>query len=149
MMNNQDYCQEFESNYQRTFVNMYHTSSWMQQREVEFLKQFDLTPQQHNILKILEKEHPKQVSIKNIKCQMIDKMSDVSRLVERMRKKELVTRMPSDTDRRSVEVAITEKGLNILTQLCGSIDTHRNDSLQNLSAEEAEVLNQLLEKIRS
>ena len=141
--------QEFSDVYQKILVNVYYTSSWISQRDADFLRQFDLTSQQYNILRILKAEHPNRISIKAIKHRMLDKMSDVSRLIERMRKKGLVERIQSDTDRRAVEIAIAGKGLGILYEISQVIDTHRNLGLQNLSQEEAEVLNKLLDKIRS
>lgn len=141
--------QDFEDIYQKILVNVYYTSNWILQRDTDFLRKYGLTPQQYNILRILKVEHPNRISIKEIKVRMIDKMSDVSRLVERMRKKGLVERVPSDHDRRSVEVSIAGKGLGILYEISQVMDTHRNLGLQNLSKEEAEVLNNLLDKIRS
>jgi len=141
--------QDFDDIHQKTLVNVYYTSNWILQRDAAFLKKYGITTQQHNILRILKAEHPDRISIKEIKLRMIDKMSDVSRIVERMRKKGFVERVPSDSDRRAVEVSISGKGLGVLYEINQAMDTHRNLGLKNLTAEEAEVLNKLLDKIRS
>ena len=103
--------------------------------------------QQYNILRILRGQHPKAANINTLKERMLDKMSDVSRLVERLRKAGLVERRSSEIDRRSVDVQITAKGLALLEEV--DVDLPKLEDSLNLSLteEEAIQLNTLLDKI--
>jgi DNA-binding MarR family transcriptional regulator len=103
--------------------------------------------QQYNILRILRGQYPKPATIKLIKERMLDKMSDASRIVEKLRLKGLVERTICPNDRRNVDVCITEKGLGLLTQL----DKHDGEvdaKLSSLNTEEVAQLNSLLDKLR-
>jgi len=134
--------------HQQTLQNLQNTSQWLQQREADFLKRYDLTLQQYSLLKILKESHPSAVSVKVLKKEMPDKMSDVSRIVERMRKKGLLTRVASETDRRAVEVALTGKGLGILYGISQSSEINILKEIPNLSEQELRTLNELLEKVK-
>ncbi|MBC7650122.1 MAG: MarR family transcriptional regulator, partial [Deinococcales bacterium] len=110
-----------------------------------FLEPADITPQQFNILRILRGQSP--LSTLQIRERMLDKMSDTSRLVERLIKKELLEKKSCKADKRLVDVTITQKGLALLATL--DTDTEGLDNLlANLSQEETLQLNRLLDKIR-
>ena len=138
---------KFTSEYQKTAVNLIFSYNWLMDFQVNFLKQFGITGQQFNILRILRGQHPNPATIKLIKERMLDKMSDASRIVEKLRVKGLADRNICQHDRRNVDVCITEKGLELLAE----IDKHGKDmdeKLFNLSEDEAKQLNDLLDKLR-
>ncbi|HSH66062.1 MAG TPA: MarR family transcriptional regulator, partial [Bacteroidia bacterium] len=116
----------FKSNKHKAILNIFYTYNWLYEKHVRELKPYDLTVQQFNILRILRGQYPKPASIKLLKQRMLDKMSDVSRLVEKLRIKGLVERTTCSNDRRNVDVKITEKGLELLSKF-DLID----DALQN------------------
>lgn len=138
---------KFRSEQHRAIINLVFTGNWLTAQHTKFLRTYNLTEQQFNILRILRGQQPRPASINLIKERMLDKMSDVSRIVERMRKLGLVEREICPSDRRSVEVVITEQGLELLTE----VDEHaaKVDSvLDNLNNEELQTLNTLLDKLR-
>src|SRR5690606_29531076 len=109
-------------------------------------KSHKMSRQQFNVLRILRGQYPKPATMNLIKARMLDKMSDASRIVERLRIKGWVTRTKSLKDRRSVEVVISEKGLALLKEM----DVHANKFealMLSLSIEESEKLNQHLDKL--
>jgi DNA-binding MarR family transcriptional regulator len=111
------------------------------------LDEYDLTPQQFNLLRILRGQYPKPASITLLKERMLDKMSDASRLVERLLAKGLVERKICPEDRRKVDVVITKKGLKLLEKI-DKTDNEMDNYLKNLSEVEAKKLNELLDKLR-
>ncbi|NIG57025.1 MarR family winged helix-turn-helix transcriptional regulator [Chitinophaga sp. Cy-1792] len=139
---------------QKSFLNEYHkglvslifVGNWLTARHQQFFKKYDITMQQFNILRILRGQHPQAASINVLKDRMLDKMSDVSRLVERLRKTELVERKSSEIDRRAVDVRITDKGLELLAKIDEDLDQLEN-ILNGLSETEAAQLNHLLDKV--
>ncbi len=138
---------EFKSEYHKLFVNLIFTFNWISNYQTKIFNKYDLTPQQYNILRILRGQNNNPVSINLLKERMLDKMSDASRLVERLRVKGLVKRTLCEKDRRRVEVSITQKGLEKLEKL-DFIDDQIQNKLSSLSKEEAEQLNFLLDKLR-
>ncbi|MGZ5244022.1 MAG: MarR family winged helix-turn-helix transcriptional regulator [Bacteroidia bacterium] len=139
---------KFKSVYAKLAVNISYTHFWVQDQMRQLLKIHQISLQQFNILRILRGQHPKPATINLLKERMLDKSSDASRLVERLRKKGLIERMVCEEDRRSVNIVITEKGLELLTKL-ESIDEMHSKIFDALSEEEATQLNNLLDKIRS
>ena len=135
------------SEYNKGLIGLIFVGNWLVSRHQQFFKKFDITMQQYNILRILRGQHPKAANINTLKERMLDKMSDVSRLVERLRKAGLVERRSSEIDRRSVDVQITAKGLGLLEEV--DVDLPKLEDSLNLSLTEAEAqqLNTLLDKI--
>ncbi|MBZ0200218.1 MAG: MarR family transcriptional regulator, partial [Ignavibacteriaceae bacterium] len=107
----------FRNEYHKLAVNIIFTHGWLQNINAIFLKKYDLTSQQFNILRILRGQHPHPASINLLKDRMLDKMSDVSRLVERLRVKGLLHRTICNNDRRKSDVEITAGGLNLLNDI--------------------------------
>jgi DNA-binding MarR family transcriptional regulator len=138
---------KFDSDYHKLAVNILYTSHWLTNLYSDALKPHNLTIQQFNILRILRGQHPKVVNLKLIKERMLDKMSDVSRLVERLREKGLVERKICPTDRRNIDICITNEGLNLLKELDKDIEKF-NLFLSNLSMDEIQSLNDTLDKLR-
>jgi DNA-binding MarR family transcriptional regulator len=137
----------FKSEYQKLAVNLLFTHGWLVSFQKKLFENHEITNAQFNILRILRGQYPDPVSINILKERMLDKMSDTSRLVERLRVKGLVDRKICKEDRRKSDVKITEKGLELLKSL-----DHIDDSFQNifnkLNIKEAKDLNNLLDKLR-
>ena len=137
----------FRNEYHKLAVNIIFTHSWLMSKIYELLDEYDLTPQQFNLLRILRGQYPKPASITLLKERMLDKMSDASRLVERLLAKGLVERKICPEDRRKVDVVITKKGLKLLEKI-DKKDNEMDNYLKNLSEVEAKKLNELLDKLR-
>jgi DNA-binding MarR family transcriptional regulator len=138
---------EFRNENHKVIVNLIYTFNWLDTKAKNFFKKYDLTPQQFNILRILRGQHPKPCTINLLKDRMLDKMCDASRIVERLRLKELLERKQSEDDRRSVDIMISQKGLELLEEIDKNIDNF-NNIVSTLSKEEMVKLNQLLDKAR-
>lgn len=137
----------FRNSKQKALVNIIYTHNYIINQLNEVFKKHDVTRQQYNVLRILRGSHPEPVSINDIKERMLDKMSDASRIVDRLKNKELVLRTQSPNDRRAVEVRITAKGLDFLQQ--SDPDVSRFDAIfDSLGETELDQLNLLLDKIR-
>ncbi|WP_298741933.1 MarR family transcriptional regulator [uncultured Chitinophaga sp.] len=137
----------FSSEYTKGLVSLVFVGNWIVGRHQQFFKKFDITMQQFNILRILRGQHPKAANINMLKERMLDRMSDVSRLVERLRKAELVERKSCESDRRAVDVKITAKGLALLQVIDEEIE-QLEDCLKNtLSPKDVAMLNKLLDKV--
>ena len=139
---------------QDTFINEQHrlrinlllTSGWLKNEIKEFLDQFEITQQQFNILRILRGAKGDPLSTNDICEKMIDKMSDTSRIVDRLVGKGLVTKKPCPNDGRKVQIFISGDGKYLLS----TIDTKLKNLdaiFGNLSEKEMGILNELLEKI--
>lgn len=111
------------------------------------MNKYGLAAPQFNVLRILRGQHPDAASIGLIKERMLDKNSDVSRIVERLFKKKLIERKESKSDRRQKEVLLTKKGLELLEKMA-FCEKQEDAVLSNLNKKEVKVLNELLDKIR-
>jgi DNA-binding MarR family transcriptional regulator len=138
---------KFKSPYQKALLNLIFTSNWLQNKQQDFFKSYGVTPQQFNILRILKGQHPKAISGTEIKSRMLDKNSDISRLLDRLVRKNLIERKSCPEDKRASDVFITTEGLTLLDRL--SKFQKEIDSVLNLNEEEAELLSSLLDKARS
>ncbi len=138
---------KFEDNYHRAVVNILFTYGWLGNLMRGQFERHNITQQQFNVLRILRGQFPKPATVNLIKERMLDKMSDASRIVDRLVQKQLVTRCTNNKDRRSVDIRISEQGLDILAKI--DQEYHTRDLLyQNLSDEEAGQLSALLDKLR-
>jgi DNA-binding MarR family transcriptional regulator len=137
---------KFKTPYQKAVINLIFTSSWLQGKHQDFFKSFGITNQQFNILRILKGQHPKSTSATEIKSRMLDKNSDVSRLLDRLAAKNLITKQVCPNDKRAADIAITEAGIAILVKL--EKRQSEIDGVLNLSEEEAMQLSNLLDKSR-
>jgi DNA-binding MarR family transcriptional regulator len=137
----------FKSEYQKLAVNLLFTHGWLVSFQKKLFENHEITNAQFNILRILRGQYPDPVSINILKERMLDKMSDTSRLVERLRMKGFVDRKICKEDRRKSDVKITDKGLELLKNL-----DYIDDSFQNIfnkiNIKEAKDLNNLLDKLR-
>ena len=128
--------------------NLLHSCSWINNSMRQFLYPHGITPKQYSILRLLSERSPESLSIQEIRDMLADKMSDASRLVERLEKKKLLDKFPSDQDRRSNRARITEEGIQLLAKIRGgrtALDTLISDRLTN---EEVEQLNNLLDRLK-
>ncbi len=142
---------EFPENYFRnerhkSLANILFTSSWIVQQMKLILEGEDLTPQQYNILRILQSSN-RSLSMARLRELMLDKMSDISRIVERLVKKDLVTKEGRKEDKRQVDVSISKKGLLLLDSLHDKYEL-TDSMMNNLSKNELNELNNLLDTIR-
>ncbi|OGU46052.1 MAG: hypothetical protein A2000_05365 [Ignavibacteria bacterium GWB2_36_8] len=128
-------------------VNIIFSYNWLLKNHFKLLKPYDLTIQQFNILRILRGQYPNPATVKLLKERMLDKMSDASRLVEKLRSKGLVDRKVSDKSRRNVDVLITQKGLDLLAEI-DKKNSEFDQLIENLDTRETEQLNNLLDKLR-
>ncbi|UII24525.1 MarR family transcriptional regulator [Fulvivirga maritima] len=138
---------KFTSECQKATLNLIFTSGFVNNMQKDFFKPYNITNQQYNVLRILRGQHPKSISTSGIKDRMLDKNSDVSRIVDRLTLKGWVQKTVCPDDRRLVDVVITNEGL----QLLESMDTEvkkLNEHLGSLTEEEAKQLSELLDKVR-
>ncbi len=138
---------KFKSEYNKLVVNILYTQSWLIEKQTSIFKPFGLTSPQYNVLRILRGQKGKPATINLIIDRMLDRMSNASRIVDRLERKELVTRKQCPQDRRAVDVFISEKGLQLLAKIDEKIDDWENN-LSVISEEEAKNLNKLLDKLR-
>jgi len=138
---------KFKSIQQKLMLNLVYTTNWVTAKQGNFFKDSDITTQQYNVLRILRGQYPNPCSIKLIKERMLDRMSDTSRIVDKLLTKKLLQRNECPNDRRSVNVIITDKGLELLKSL-DHIDDISKQTLKSLTSEEINTLNALLDKLR-
>jgi DNA-binding MarR family transcriptional regulator len=139
---------KFRNEHQKAAINILYTYNWLTERTRELFATEDITPQQFNILRILRGSHPKPLSTLQIRERMLDKMSDTSRIVDRLINKGLAKKGICKDDRRLVDVMITDKGKKLLERLDARQDEMDN-IIGNISKKEAALLSDLLDKIRN
>ena len=144
----QDIQQEkFISEVEKAAINVLFTASHLHTLSATRLKGYDITPEQFNVLRILRGSHPKKMMLADITCRMLDKSSNATRLVEKLRQKGMVNREICENNRRQVDISITEKGLATLKK----IDADQGEwaaALKNISKSDAQELNRILDKLR-
>lgn len=138
---------KFRNDYQKAMINMIYTFNWMNERMKSFFDKEDITSQQFNILRIL-RGAGKPISTLQIRQSMLDKMSDTSRIVDRLVVKDYVKKNVCDSDKRLVDVSITTKGKKLLEKMDKS-ESEMEEIFGNLSELDAKTLNKLLDKIRT
>jgi DNA-binding MarR family transcriptional regulator len=137
---------KFKTTHQKAVVNLIFTFNWLYNKQHDFFKGYGITPQQFNILRILKGQHPNSISATEIKSRMLDKNSDISRLLNRLILKKLIERKSCPTDKRASDVFISPIGLQLLENL--SRQQKELDGILKLTSEEAEQLSNLLDKCR-
>lgn len=138
---------KFRNEYQKSIINFIYTFNWMNEKMKTIFDREMITSQQFNILRIL-RGAGKPISTLQIRQRMLDKMSDTSRIVDRLILKGLVTKNVCPGDKRLVDVSITEKGKKLL-ETFDKYEEEMDAIFGNLSPSEAKTLNSLLDKIRS
>ena len=137
---------KFRNNYQKGIINLIYTYNWMTERVKHVFDKEDITAQQFNILRIL-RGAGKPISTLQIRQRMLDKMSDTSRIVDRLVIKGLVKKNVCPEDKRLVDISISDKGKKLLANL-DKFEPEMDGIFQNLSEIEIKALNKLLDKIR-
>jgi DNA-binding MarR family transcriptional regulator len=136
----------FKSERHKAMVNLIYTYYWANNLTRSDFTDYDITPQQFNILRILRGQHPNPSTINLLKERMLDKMCDASRMVDRLKQKDLIERCVNKKDRRSVDIVISQKGLDLLSKIDAEVNQER--LMQHLTEDEAKQLNVLLDKLR-
>jgi MarR family multiple gene transcriptional regulator MgrA len=138
---------KFRSEYHKATLNLMITAHRIASHHSEIFKKYQLTGQQYNVLRILRGRHPEPCTLLSVRERMVDKMSDVSRIIERLRVAGFVERSSCSEDRRAVDIRISDKGLQLLESM--QVEEEVMDSvMKNLTPQEAKELNELLNKLR-
>jgi DNA-binding MarR family transcriptional regulator len=137
----------FKTPLEKAVVNILFTGNWFTSKEAMRLKPFGITLQQYNILRILRGQHPNPATITLLTERMLDKMSNASRLVDKLQLKGLVERATCPSDRRQAHVRINDAGLALLLQMDRALEEGRS-GVGNLSDQELETLSTLLDRLR-
>ncbi|HTH55515.1 MAG TPA: MarR family transcriptional regulator [Cyclobacteriaceae bacterium] len=138
---------KFKNAFQKVSINLQFTAKWLEAAGNDFFKEFGITAQQFNILRILRGQNSNSISAAEIKQRMLDRNSDVSRLLDRLIDKELVTKTQCESDKRATDVMITPTGMKLLAKIDGRLD-EIDSKILNLTAKEATLLSDLLDKCR-
>lgn len=134
----------FKNHKVKALINIKYTANWLYSKEIEYFKPYGISPQQYNILRILRGAgQPTKVQI--IKERMIERAPNATRLMDKLCDKKLIVRSRCNHDRRVVFINISDKGLELLTEI--DVDTDIK-FMDNLNDNEAELLSDLLDKIR-
>ncbi|SHN22954.1 MarR family winged helix-turn-helix transcriptional regulator [Chitinophaga sp. CF418] len=139
---------KFKDDYHKIVVNLLYTGNWLRDALGASLKEHGLLPQHYNALRIIKGRHPEPVSAGDIKEVMLDKASDVTRLLDKLEKLEYVHRRLCPHNRRKMDISITPQGLKLLSDVDILMDTFYEDLADRITEEEAASLSDLLDKIR-
>ena len=139
--------EKFSNEYDKLAVNILYTGSWLYNVNSLRLKKFGITPEQYNVLRILRGSHPAPMMLSDVTSRMIDKSSNATRLVEKLRLKGLVKRELCENNRRQVDIYITDKGLSVLKKIDAQSEEWMN-TLKSITKAEAVELNRILDKLR-
>jgi DNA-binding MarR family transcriptional regulator len=138
---------KFKNEVQKAGLNILYTAWWLKTMMSKELKEFGLTHEQYNVLRILKGKHPEQMCVRDIACRMIEKNSNVPRIIDRLEIKKMVKRASSSLDKRETVITLTQGGITILD--ASTLVVNRlMDELVLVNEKDARELNQLLEKIR-
>lgn len=139
---------KFKNDVHKASLNILYTAWWLKTVLSRELKEFGLTHEQYNVMRILKGKHPEQMCVRDIASRMIEKNSNVPRIIDRLVTKKLVKRATSEVDRRETVISLTPSGLSLLDNSTSSIN-QAMDAQVSIGQQEAQVLNQLLEKVRA
>ena len=138
----------FKSEEERLVINLVYTSGWLSSEQNRFFKRFHISSQQYNVLRILRGQYPNPASVGLIQERMLDKMSNASRLIEKLKQKKLIKRSACSKDRRQVDVLVTQEGLLLLEEI-DKLSIEMNSVCDALNVKEKNTLNELLDKLRN
>lgn len=140
--------EKIDSPTKRAIMNVLYTGYWLTDIANELLKPFGISEQQLNVLRILSMQKNKSLNLQDILERMMHKMSNATRLVEKLRLKGLVTREICAINRRRVEINITNKGLKLLEKVDKILMEHQNEFQKKLTQKEFNQLSDLLDRLR-
>ncbi len=129
-------------------INLLYSANWANDIITEAIKPFDISLQQFNVLRILRGQKNKPANLSTINSRMVSKMSNTTRLVDKLITKGYTERTVCPSNRRKVEITITEKGLSLLEKVDPVINNAENKVTEQLHEDELELLNKLLNKLR-
>ena len=129
-------------------LNLHFTSHWLYRVFQEQLNEFDISHEQYNILRILRGNHPDTYNLCEVQERMLNRTANTTRLVEKLRKRQLVRREPNGEDRRRVDIRITEKGLSLLAEMDKVTEEVNRRTARAITNQEARKLTRLLERLR-
>jgi DNA-binding MarR family transcriptional regulator len=132
-----------------TVISIMHSHSWMKDGLLACLKPFDLSIEQFNVLRILRGQKDKAINLQDIQERMVNKMSNTTRLVDKLISKSYVKRTICKDNRRKVEIVITQEGLTLLKTIDPLIDAKEAEMTSNLNIQELEILNTLLLRLKN
>jgi DNA-binding MarR family transcriptional regulator len=138
----------FKTEEERLVINLVYTSGWLSSEQNRFFKRFGISSQQYNVLRILRGQYPNPASVGLIQERMLDKMSNASRLIEKLKQKKLIKRSECSKDRRQVDVLVTQEGLSLLEEIDG-LNDEMHSICNTLDVNEKKTLNNLLDKLRN
>lgn len=136
----------FQNEYQKAIINIIYTHNYLIGKMNPVFKQYGITRQQYNVLRILRGQHPYPATINLIKERMLDKMSDASRIAERLKKKKLIEKSRNLIDKRAADIIISKKGLALLKTM--DPESKKFNKLITLSDGEVANLNKILDNLR-
>ena len=139
---------KFKSEVQKAVLNTLYTAWWLKTVMSKELKEFGLTHEQYNVLRILKGKYPEQMCVRDVACRMIEKSSNVPRIIDRLELKKLVKRATSQIDKRETVITLTQSGIAILEASTRILDKSMDDNRFMMNCEDAEKLNSLLERLR-
>ena len=139
--------EKFSSQNQKAGLNLLYTAWWLKTMLSSELKQLGLTHEQYNVLRILKGKNPEQMCVKDIGCRMIERSSNVPRILDRLVAKNLVERTTSNIDKRETVMTLTEAGMDILRNATLAINRTLKQNV-SINEDDAALLNELLEKFR-
>ncbi|WP_431157651.1 MarR family winged helix-turn-helix transcriptional regulator [Winogradskyella poriferorum] len=134
----------FPNNRVKALLNIIYTANWITSCQNEFFKEFGISPQQYNILRIL-RGAGEPLKVQTIKDRMLERSPNATRLMDKLCAKNYIERLPSEHDRRVVKIVITKEGMNLLDSIPNNLN---KDLLKNLSEEDGKLLSDLLDKMR-
>ena len=139
---------EFPDAHTEAVLNLHFTSHWLYRVFQEQLKEFDISNEQYNVLRILRGNRGGKYNLWEVQERMLNRTANATRLVEKLRKRGLVSRQPNEEDRRRVDIAITQEGLSLLVEMDQPTEEMNRRTVEALSSEEALTLTRLLERLR-
>ncbi len=138
---------KFKGPFHKAILNIQFTGSWLHSNTTRLLKPYGISEEQFNVLRILKGQYPTPSPLQLIAERMINRMSNTTRLVEKLRQQELVSRNTCPKNRRRVDILITEKGLALLEEIHPVMNAGA-ETINNITIKEAEELNRILDKLR-
>jgi len=138
---------DFKNPYEKLIVNVLYTNNWLLDQQSRLFKDHGITSPQYNVLRILRGQYPEPCTVNTIIDRMLDKMSNASRIVDRLEAKELVARTVCASDRRAKDVVITERGLQVLEEVDNDLSAWL-DKFQSVGKEVAEKASNTLDSLR-
>jgi DNA-binding MarR family transcriptional regulator len=139
---------KFADEKHKATINVIYSAYWLRNNFSMALKKEDLTVEQFNVMRILKGMHPEQMCVKNIGDRMLEKSSNVPRIIDKLVAKKLAKRTTSKIDKRETLVLLTERGISVLEKATALVD-NATQEMKGLSESDAQQLNELLEKMRS